>query len=100
MRGWGDKRLGPGSVLRFEGPEEHMGRGCKGKEEERVTEGGRRGVMTQVKSRESDGEEDRGCRAGRASTGIWTWSVYSNLSAEGHTKSLTNNTITGLHCCC
>lgn len=36
----GGKRLGSGSVLRFEGEEVHMGRGCKRQEEERVTERG------------------------------------------------------------
>ncbi len=71
----GGKRLGPGSAL---------GR--------RRVYGWRVG-MTQVKNRESDGEEEGGCRAGKASIGIWTWSVYcATLSAEGHTKSLTNNT--------
>ncbi len=48
--------------------------------------------MTQVKSRESDGEEDGGYRAGQARAGIWTRFVYSTLSAGGCTKSQTNNT--------
>lgn len=64
---WGESvegnRLGQVSVLGFERERKSIWtEGVKGVEEERVTERGRRGVMTKVKSRESDGEEDGGCR--------------------------------------